>query len=127
MLYWKKKGHSIYLGDCLKELKKLPSESVDLIITDPHYNINLPGYVKKYFSDNQKREDYLEDIRDRLRECVRVLKKEGGMYLINYPEVNARILPLLEEAGLILRRWLDRKSTRLNSSHIPLSRMPSSA
>ena len=23
--------------------------------------------------------------------------------------------------------WLDRKSTRLNSSHIPLSRMPSSA
>ena len=26
-----------------------------------------------------------------------------------------------------LRSWLDRKSTRLNSSHIPLSRMPSSA
>ena len=23
--------------------------------------------------------------------------------------------------------WVDRKSTRLNSSHIPLSRMPSSA
>ena len=26
-----------------------------------------------------------------------------------------------------LRAWKDRKSTRLNSSHIPLSRMPSSA
>ena len=26
-----------------------------------------------------------------------------------------------------LENWLDRKSTRLNSSHIPLSRMPSSA
>ena len=26
-----------------------------------------------------------------------------------------------------LRAWVDRKSTRLNSSHIPLSRMPSSA
>ena len=26
-----------------------------------------------------------------------------------------------------LPEWLDRKSTRLNSSHIPLSRMPSSA
>ena len=24
-------------------------------------------------------------------------------------------------------KWIDRKSTRLNSSHIPLSRMPSSA
>ena len=26
-----------------------------------------------------------------------------------------------------LKAWVDRKSTRLNSSHIPLSRMPSSA
>ena len=25
------------------------------------------------------------------------------------------------------KKWIDRKSTRLNSSHIPLSRMPSSA
>ena len=30
----------------------------------------------------------------------------------------------LEEAGV---KGIDRKSTRLNSSHIPLSRMPSSA
>ena len=28
---------------------------------------------------------------------------------------------------LFTKAWLDRKSTRLNSSHIPLSRMPSSA
>ena len=30
-------------------------------------------------------------------------------------------------AGLLMALLLDRKSTRLNSSHIPLSRMPSSA
>ena len=29
--------------------------------------------------------------------------------------------------GFETRVWVDRKSTRLNSSHIPLSRMPSSA
>ena len=29
--------------------------------------------------------------------------------------------------GVVLIHHLDRKSTRLNSSHIPLSRMPSSA
>ena len=34
----------------------------------------------------------------------------------------ARALPAAE-----LKQTLDRKSTRLNSSHIPLSRMPSSA
>ena len=31
------------------------------------------------------------------------------------------------QIGLLKPRGLDRKSTRLNSSHIPLSRMPSSA
>ena len=40
---------------------------------------------------------------------------EGGMIVdINYPEYESRVA-------------IDRKSTRLNSSHIPLSRMPSSA
>ena len=32
-----------------------------------------------------------------------------------------------KEYELGARLWQDRKSTRLNSSHIPLSRMPSSA
>ena len=43
---------------------------------------------------------------------------------------NARYIPLtpgLEELLLPLVQNKDRKSTRLNSSHIPLSRMPSSA
>ena len=104
MLYWKKKGHKIYHRDCLKELKKLPSESVDLIVTDPHYNINL-NYTNA-FSDNKKPEEYLKEIKERMQECVRVLKKNGSMYLINYPEINAKILPILEYLGLNLRRWL---------------------
>jgi adenine-specific DNA-methyltransferase len=29
--------HKIIHGDCIQELKKLPSESVDLILTDPPY------------------------------------------------------------------------------------------
>ena len=33
----------------------------------------------------------------------------------------------LNQDGRDLTKWVDRKSTRLNSSHIPLSRMPSSA
>ena len=33
----------------------------------------------------------------------------------------------IHPGATIGRRFLDRKSTRLNSSHIPLSRMPSSA
>ena len=39
-----------------------------------------------------------------------------------------RAQELMQTCKSILRpKWEDRKSTRLNSSHIPLSRMPSSA
>ena len=38
-----------------------------------------------------------------------------------------RRFPEKEEGELTIYRAADRKSTRLNSSHIPLSRMPSSA
>jgi DNA modification methylase len=102
----KKKAHKIYNGDCLKLLKKLPKESVDLIITDPPYNIGLK-YVKKYFSDRKKTHEYVMWLAERIKACDRVLKKNGTMYLINYPELNARILPLIEdETGLELKRWI---------------------
>ena len=48
--------------------------------------------------------------------------------------VRASSDPVLRDAAILIRphpsraaEWEDRKSTRLNSSHIPLSRMPSSA
>ena len=55
--------------------------------------------------------------------------------LVDASQRNAYIQPLLESMTLsnvthyqiIVRNYRDRKSTRLNSSHIPLSRMPSSA
>ena len=41
--------------------------------------------------------------------------------------VIGQIYSRFENAGLKIIKAKDRKSTRLNSSHIPLSRMPSSA
>jgi len=101
-----KEGHLVLQGDCLEVMKKLPSESVDLIITDPPYNIGLK-YIKKYFRDKKDTGDYVTWLNERLRECARILKKNGSMYLINYPELNARVLPFLEdELGLKLKRWM---------------------
>lgn len=37
---------------------------------------------------------------------ARVLTDDGSLYLINYPEVNAYCMPLLDQTGLIFRRWL---------------------
>ena len=49
---------------------------------------------------------------------------------INYLNYYEAVLPMLADHGLIVADnvlWRDRKSTRLNSSHIQKSRMPSSA
>ncbi len=50
-----------------------------------------------------------------------VVRYEGGTLLINLSHRTEAFLPKAEQI------MGDRKSTRLNSSHIPLSRMPSSA
>ena len=69
------------------------------------------------------RQHYLESIN---KEKTQAQVLEGlVLYTANLLDQNRFILPLFMRA--VDRSALDRKSTRLNSSHIPLSRMPSSA
>ena len=34
---------NLYLGDCLEQLKKLPDNSVDSVVTDPPYGLEFMG------------------------------------------------------------------------------------
>jgi len=94
--------HKIINGDCTQELKKLKAESVDLIITDPPFNIG-----KKYnsYADNKSKEDYIKWCENWLSECIRVLKNGGSLYLFNYPENNAYLMPFLDK-HLTFKRWM---------------------
>ncbi len=98
-----KTEHKIICGDCAKEFKKIKDNSVDLIITDPPFNIG-----KKYgrhYKDNMKKGEYIEWCKQWLRECIRVLKEGGALYLFNYPENNAYIMPFLDQ-HLTFKRWM---------------------
>ena len=56
-------------GDAIEELKKIPSKSVQLIVTDPPYNLN------KDYGNNQDKlefEEYLEFSRQWLKEANRL-------------------------------------------------------
>ncbi len=91
--------NKIILGDAVKELRKLPNESFDVIIVDPPYNIG-----KDFGNDSDKRqfEDYISWCREWIEECTRVLKPTGTMFIYGFSEILAY---LSVEIG-INKRWL---------------------
>jgi site-specific DNA-methyltransferase (adenine-specific) len=65
--------HSVVQSDCLELLARIPSESVQLIVCDPPYNINM--------ADWDDRPDYLHWAREWLRESERVLADSGSLVI----------------------------------------------
>lgn len=98
-----KVNHSFIHGDFLRIAPYIASESIDLIITDPPYNKGLD--YGPYYKDRKNQEEYLNWCEDWLSQIPRILKKTGSFYLISYPEINARLLPFIENS-LKFRRWL---------------------
>ena len=84
--------NKIINGDSLKELKKIPDETFDLIFADPPYNLQLQNSLirpdrSKVNAVNDKW-DQFENFKsydkftyEWLKECKRVLKKEGTICL----------------------------------------------
>lgn len=64
-------NHSVVVSDCLELLKSLPSNSVQLIVCDPPYNIKM--------ADWDERGDYIDWASEWLRESERVLKPSGNI------------------------------------------------
>lgn len=96
---------TLFEGDCLELLKKIPNESISLIITSPPYNIG------KEYEKKQCLETYIDWQKQVIEECVRVLKFDGsicwqvGNY-INKGEViplDILIYPIFKSFNLKLR------------------------
>lgn len=97
--------HLFIHGDCGNVARYIPDNSIDLIITDPPYNQKLD--YGEGVNDNKHRGEYFSWLKRRLEDIPRILKHSGSFYLISYPEINARILPFLEdELKLKFRRWI---------------------
>ena len=85
--------NKIINGDSLEELKKIPSETFDLIFADPPYNLQLKGELtrpdrSKVSAVNDKWDQfenfkkYDEFTYEWLNECKRILKKDGAIWVI---------------------------------------------
>ena len=68
-------------GDCLKELQKIETESIDCIITSPHYwkGFEYEAYFNSYLQ-------YIEWSKEWLSECKRVLKNDNKKFYEEFLE-----------------------------------------
>ncbi len=78
------------IGDCLEGLKKLPSESIDLVFADPPYNMSKKrGLGWKYSKhitmqeewDIFSKDEYFQFNQKWIKECLRVLKHGGSFWV----------------------------------------------
>jgi DNA modification methylase len=103
------KTGAVYCGDCqniLGNTNEFPDECVDLVYVDPPFFLNRQheviwgdGYELRSFEDRWKGgiENYVAWMEPKLRECHRVLRKNGTMYLHCDWHANHRLRVLMDQ------------------------------
>lgn len=90
----------VICSNCLKAMGEMPDESVNLIITSPPYNkgsadrkcSKSDSWSKAnidygIFKDNLPEEEYQKWQKDIIKECLRVLRKEGSIFYNHKPRI----------------------------------------
>ena len=72
----------------MEVLKDLPDKSVDMIYSDPDYNVGINYAGERY---TKKWDEYVSWYCEIVSESMRVLKRNGNLFTINYPRQNAHL------------------------------------
>ena len=88
-------------GDTIKILPTLHADSAQIIIADPPYNI---GKDFGNDSDKQPMDEYLLWCENWIKECLRILKPNGTMFIYGFSEILALVLSKVPYN--INRRWI---------------------
>ena len=99
-------------GKCEEVMRKIPSESIDLIITSPPYNLKnstgngmkdgrggkwanaalIKGYAEAEYNDNLPHEEYVAWQRKCIAEMMRTLKPNGALFYNHKWRIQAGLL-----------------------------------
>ncbi|MCC6678628.1 MAG: site-specific DNA-methyltransferase [Phycisphaerales bacterium] len=108
----------VHRMDAFEGLSRLPDESVDLVLTDPPYNIASAGrttIVRGQIMSTQKAwgswdsldaAAYDAMIQRLVAECYRVLKPGGSFYMFSAREQNGVFIRYAEQCGFSYRNQL---------------------
>lgn len=88
-------------GDVVAELKRLPSDWYDLICIDPPYNMD-----KAEWDSYGSGQEFAKWSRSWLKECKRVLKDSGALYVFGINRMLSHLQGELDALDLKYRNWI---------------------
>jgi modification methylase len=102
--------NSILDGDCIEQLRKIPSASVDVVFADPPYNLQLGGGLTR---PDQSKVDGVDDEWDKfssfaaydefscewMAQCRRILKPTGTIWVIGSYHNIFRVGTAMQDLG----------------------------
>ena len=100
--------NKIIHGETLDTLKKIPNQSIDLIVTSPAY------FLGKKYEIEQSFEEYLKNHFKILEECKRVLKNDGAIFwnvaqsIIDKEIIHlgSHFYSMFKELDFFLKNWI---------------------
>lgn len=102
--------HKLLHGDCLELMKKIPDNSIDLIVTDPPYLIRYKTNYRKDknhdFCSEILNDNNYDCISNYIKECYRILKNDTAMYMFCNCDRVDFFKQQLEQAGFIIKNMI---------------------
>jgi site-specific DNA-methyltransferase (adenine-specific) len=95
---------ALFSSDCLTVLPQIKDAVVDTVFADPPFNIGKE-YGNSYH-DLKPDDYYLQWCKDWIRECVRITKPGGAVFIYNLPKWNILLGAYLTELEMEFRHWI---------------------
>lgn len=102
-------NHRLMCGDCTKEEEVeelLDGEIMDLVVTDPPYNVDYEGTAGKIENDNMDDSSFFNFLYDFYTQMLASLKPGGVFYIWHADSEGANFRQALKEAGGNVRQCL---------------------
>jgi site-specific DNA-methyltransferase (adenine-specific) len=95
---------ALFSDDCMEILKNIKDNQIDTVFADPPFNLGKE--YGKNTNDSIPDNHYLKWSKTWIKECVRVLKPGGSIFIYNLPRWNVLFGAYLYELDLQFRHWI---------------------
>jgi len=103
--------NEIICGNCIDVMKEIDADSIDLIFSDPPFNLGKDyGDTSK---DDLSFDKYIEWCDEWVKECCRILKPTGSIYIMNISENIWIFQRIFHDLGLRFKNMIAWKNSSL--------------